>query len=90
MEVKISRLESIVEQLAETTIDTSETIEGLTHRIDALASQVQQQGCQILALSKALQTLAENQEQSMQQLTQVTETLQRLMAARAAKEPPDS
>lgn len=87
MEVRISRLESIFEQMAETVIATSETVDRLTERIDALsyqaqeqAKQVEQQGYQILALGNALQTLAENQEQSLERLAYLTETLERLMA----------
>ena len=88
IEARISRLESIVGQIGEAILATTETIERLADRVDALAiqvqhqgHQVQQQGYQIFALSDAVQTLAETQNDSLEQLGQVTETLQRLAAA---------
>ena len=85
--VKVSRLESIVEQIGEAVLATTETIERLAERVDTLSSQVeeqgkqlQQQGYQILALCDAVQTLAETQDDSLQKLTQLTHSLERLMA----------
>jgi chromosome segregation ATPase len=85
--VKVSRLESIVEQIGEAVLATTETIERLAERVDTLSSQVeeqgkqlQQQGYQILALCDAVQTLAETQDDSLQKLTQLTQSLERLMA----------
>ncbi|WP_414588726.1 hypothetical protein [Scytonema sp. PCC 10023] len=85
--VKVSRLESIVEQIGEAVLATTETIERLAERVDTLSSQVeeqgkqlQQQGYQILALCNAVQTLAETQDDSLQKLTQLTQSLERLMA----------
>lgn len=90
MEARLSRLESIVEQMAEAVIATTETIDRLTDRIDALTTQleeqgqqVQQQRYQIFALSDAVQTLAENQDESLAQLTQLTAVVQSLMAGEA-------
>ncbi|WP_017318265.1 hypothetical protein [Mastigocladopsis repens] len=84
--VKVSRLESIVEQIGEAVLATTETIERLAQRVDTLSTQVeeqgkqlQQQGYQILALCDAVQILAENQDESLQKLTQLTLTLDRLM-----------
>ncbi|ARV60115.1 hypothetical protein BZZ01_17125 [Nostocales cyanobacterium HT-58-2] len=84
--VKVSRLESIVEQIGEAVLATTETIERLAERVDSLSTQVQeqgkqlqQQGYQILALCDAVQTLAEIQDDSLQKLTQLTQTLDRLM-----------
>jgi chromosome segregation ATPase len=86
VEVKINRLESIVEQIGEAVLATTETIERLADRVDTLSiqveeqgKQVQQQGYQILALCDAVQTLAETQDYSLQKLTKVTQTLDRLM-----------
>ncbi|MBH8573517.1 hypothetical protein I8752_10910 [Nostocaceae cyanobacterium CENA369] len=85
VEVKISRLESIVEQIGEAVISTTETIERLAERLDSLSAQVeaqgkqvQQQGYQIFALCDAVQSLAESQDNSLQRLTQLTQTLDRL------------
>lgn len=86
VEVKINRLESIVEQIGEAVLSTTETIESLAVRLETLSSQVeeqgkqlQQQGYQIFALCDAVQTLAESQDDSLQKLTQLTQTLNRLM-----------
>ena len=83
---KVGRLESIVEQIGEAVLATTETIERLSDRVDSLSlqveeqgKQVQQQGYQILALCDAVQTLAESQDDSLQRLTMLTQTLNRLM-----------
>lgn len=88
MEVKSNRLETIVEQIGEAVLATTETIERLSNRVDALTTQVQQQGYQIFALSDAIQTLAENQDNSLEQLAQLTEALQSLVARLETKQPP--
>jgi ABC-type transporter Mla subunit MlaD len=86
VEVKIGRLESIVEQIGEAVLSTTETIESLAQRLETLSiqveaqgKQVQQQGYQIFALCDAVQTLAESQDDSLQKLSQLTETLDKLM-----------
>jgi ABC-type transporter Mla subunit MlaD len=81
VEVKLNRLESIVQQIGEAVLVTTETVDHLAQRVDALAHQVQQQGYQIFALSDAVQTLAENQDNALERLGQLTETLQHLVAA---------
>jgi ABC-type transporter Mla subunit MlaD len=88
VEARISRLEAIVGQIGEAVLATTETVERLADRVDALViqvqhqgHQVQQQGYQLFALSDAVQTLAETQTDSLEQLAQLTETLQRLAAA---------
>ncbi len=85
VEVKIGRLESIVEQIGEAVLATTETIERLADRVDTLSvqveeqgKQIQQQGYQILALCDAVQTLADTQDDSLQKLSQLTNTLDRL------------
>jgi chromosome segregation ATPase len=88
LEARISRLEAIVGQIGEAVLATTETIDCLTERVDALAiqvqhqgQQIQQQGYQIFAVSDAVQTLAQAQSDSLEQLGQLTETLRRLAAA---------
>lgn len=88
MEVKLDRLESIVAQIGEAVIATTETVDRLAHRVDALANQVQQQGYQIFALSDAVQTLAENQDSALERLGRLTEALQSLVAAIEAGDDP--
>ncbi|MEB3178783.1 MAG: hypothetical protein VKL59_07130 [Nostocaceae cyanobacterium] len=87
VEVRISRLETIVEQIGEAVVATTDTIERLAERVDALTvqvqqqgQQVQQQGYQIFALCDAVQTLAEAQDDSLDRLSQLTESLERLLA----------
>ncbi len=87
VEVKINRLESIVEQIGEAVLSTTETIESLAIRLETLSLQVeeqgkqlQQQGYQIFALCDAVQSLAESQDDSLQRLTQLTQTLNKLMS----------
>lgn len=84
----MDRLESIVREIGEAVLATTETVDRLADRVDALAiqvqhqgHQVQQQGYQLFALSDAVQTLAETQQDSLQQIGQLSETLQRLAAA---------
>jgi len=81
VDVQSTSLESIVQQVGEAVLTTTETVEQLSGTIDALAKQVQQQGYQIFALSDAVQTIAENQDATLDRLGQLTETLQRLVAA---------
>lgn len=86
VEARISRLESIVEQIGEAVLATTETIDRLADRVDALTiqvqeqgHQVQQQGYQLFALSEAVQTLADAQKDALQQTAQLTAALQRLV-----------
>ena len=80
MEVKTEQLEVVVQQIGEAVLATTETIERMANRVDVLTTQVQQQGYQIFALSDAVQTLVENQEQSLQTLNHLTNVLQQLVA----------
>jgi G:T/U-mismatch repair DNA glycosylase len=73
IEVKISRLESIVEQIGEAV-----RLETLSVQGEEQGKQVQQQGYQIFALCDAVQTLAESQDSSLQKLNQLTKTLDQL------------
>jgi ABC-type transporter Mla subunit MlaD len=81
VDVQSTSLELIVQQVGEAVLTTTETVEQLSGTIDVLAKQVQQQGYQIFALSDAVQTIAENQDATLERLGQLTETLQRLVSA---------
>jgi ABC-type transporter Mla subunit MlaD len=74
-------LESIVQQIGEAVLATTETVERLSERVDVLVNQVQQQGYQIFALSDAVQTITEVQNESLQRLDRLTEALERLVDA---------
>ncbi|MBD2663444.1 hypothetical protein H6G73_03055 [Richelia sinica FACHB-800] len=85
-DVKINRLESIVEQIGEAVLSTTDTIERLAERVEALTNQVeaqgrqvQQQGYQIFALCDAVQSLADSQKDSLQQLHHLSKTVDQLV-----------
>lgn len=80
MEVQ-NQLEGIVEQIGEAVLATTETVDRLAERVDGLVSQVQQQGYQIFALSDAVQTLAEAQDESLKRLDRLNTILERLVLA---------
>ncbi|KAM3100945.1 hypothetical protein ACKFKF_10765 [Phormidesmis sp. 146-12] len=77
-------MEFIVQQLGETVLMTTETIESLAERVDDLSNQVEQQGYQLFALSDAVQTLSINQDDTLDRLNRLTETLQRIAASLSA------
>jgi len=86
VEVRINRLESIVEQIGEAVLSTTETIERLSDRVDALSlqveaqgKQIQQQGYQIFALCDAVQSLADSHKDSLQQLSELSQTVDKLV-----------
>jgi hypothetical protein len=78
--VPLENLTAIVEQIGEAVLATTETVEQLALRVDALAIQVQQQGYQIFALGDAIQTLSETQDSTLARFIQLTETLERVAA----------
>ncbi|WP_206603149.1 hypothetical protein [Leptolyngbya ohadii] len=81
MDVQSNQLESVLLQMGEAVIATTETVDRLASQLDALTKQVQQQGYQIFALSDAVQTLAENQDGALERIQQLTTVLERLVAA---------
>jgi ABC-type transporter Mla subunit MlaD len=74
-----NNLESVVLQIGEAVLATTETVDRLAAQVDALSSQVQQQGYQIFALSDAVQTLAENHDNALDRLGKLTDALQQLV-----------
>ncbi|WP_353930272.1 hypothetical protein WJM97_18545 [Okeanomitos corallinicola TIOX110] len=86
IETRINRLESIVEQIGEAVLSTTDTIERLAQRVDALSEQVesqgqqvQQQGYQIFALCDAVQSLADTQKDSLKEINQLTKTVDKIV-----------
>ncbi|WP_225938251.1 hypothetical protein [Leptothermofonsia sichuanensis] len=84
---RLESLELIVQQIGEAVLATTETVDRLSDRIDALVNQVQQQGYQNFALSDAVQTVTEVQQESLKRLDRVSDALERLVRA---IEQPDS
>jgi outer membrane murein-binding lipoprotein Lpp len=78
---QLKQVETVVLQIGEAVLATTEVVDRLASQVDTLAAQVQQQGYQIFALSDAVQTLAENHDGALVQITQLTEALHRLVAA---------
>ncbi|MFM6067831.1 MAG: hypothetical protein ACKPBB_13780 [Sphaerospermopsis kisseleviana] len=83
---RLESLESIVEQIGEAVLSTTNTIERLAQRVDALIVQVesqgkqlQQQGYQIFALCDAVQSLAETQKDSLQEINQLTKSVDKIV-----------
>jgi ABC-type transporter Mla subunit MlaD len=74
-------LELIVQQIGEAVLATIDTVDRLSQRMDTLTNQVQQQGYQLFALSDAVQTLTEAQQESLTRLDRLTEALERLVTA---------
>lgn len=85
---RVESLETIVQQVGEAILATTDTIDRLAERMDGLANQVQQQGYQIFALSDAVQSLAEVQNESLKRLDRLTDVLERLVKAIEEPESP--
>lgn len=76
--------------MGEAVLATTETVDRLCLQVDALTQQVQQQGYQIFALSDAVQTLAEDQDGTLNRLDRLTNTLERLVIAIEASDEGES
>jgi hypothetical protein len=83
---EIQRLEAVVLQIGEAVLATTETVERLVERIDAIAiqvesqgQQVQQQTYQIFTLSETLQALINNQVTANKKLEDMTNSLKSLV-----------
>lgn len=83
-------LELVVQQIGEAVLATIETVDRLSQRMDSLADQVQQQGYQIFALTDAVQTLTEAQNESLKRLDRLTDVLERLVTAVDLSDAPPS
>ncbi|XHX77242.1 MAG: hypothetical protein RBJ76_22800 [Stenomitos frigidus ULC029] len=81
MDAQRPDLELIVQQIGEAVLATIETVDRLSQRMDTLTNQVQQQGYQLFALSDAVQTLTEAQQESLKRLDRLTEALEHLVTA---------
>lgn len=81
MSRELEQLDGIVQQIGEAVLATTDTVDRLSERVDALATQVQQQGYQIFALSDVVQTLAEAQDESIKRLDRLADLLERFVVA---------
>lgn len=79
-----------MQQIGEAVLATIETVDRLSQRMDALADQVQQQGYQMFALTDAVQTLTEAQQESLKRLDRLTDVLERLVTAVDPSDAPPS
>lgn len=83
--VNSDRLHQIIGDIGETVLATTQVVEDVALRLEALSQQaqhqqlqIQQQSQQILALSEAVELIAQNHDDSSQQLTQLIAQLQSL------------
>lgn len=90
MDIQSVSMESVVRQIGEAVLTTTETVDRLCQQVDALTKQVQQQGYQIFALSDAIQTLAENHDGALERLDRLTDTLQQLVSVMESSKLEDS
>ncbi len=88
---QVDELQGLVERIGEVVLSATEAMDILSQRMDELTQQVQaqekqieqqgkqiqQQSYQVVALSSAVQTLAENHDGSLQRIDQLTDVLQR-------------
>ena len=86
MTKEIQQLEAVVLQIGEAVLATTETVERLVERVDAIAmqfenqgQQVQQQTYQIFALSETLQTFMGSQADANKKLECLTKSLKELV-----------
>ncbi len=78
MELQSEQLAVIVQQMAETVIAASETIEQLIDGVNHLTVQSQEHDNRIDALTEAMQTLSQNQSVLIVQVAHLNETLDRI------------
>jgi ABC-type transporter Mla subunit MlaD len=86
--VEQNQLETIVQQIAEAVLATTDTVDRLADRLNSLANQVEQQGYQIFALSDAVETLNQAQTESLKRLDRIADALERLVNAIEQPNPP--
>lgn len=81
------QLTSIVKYMGEAIIATTNTVEKLAKKMNDISDkieqqehQIKQQGYQVFALTESVQTLVDSQSKLKEQLTQLTNILQTLVA----------
>lgn len=80
-QTRLETLETLVRQIGEALLATTETVDRLAESVDALVNQVQQQGYQNFALNDAVQSLTEAHSDSIRRLDRATDALERLVRA---------
>lgn len=81
MELQSEQLAVIVQQMAETVIAASDTIEQLIDGVNHLTVQSQEHDDRIDTLTQSLQSLSENQSALIAQVAHLSETLDRIVAS---------
>jgi ABC-type transporter Mla subunit MlaD len=85
-----NQLETIVQQIGEAVLATTDTVDRLADRLNSVANQMEQQGYQIFALSDAVETLSQAQTESLKRLDRIADALERLVSAIEQPGPPTS
>ena len=81
VEKRFQHLEIALQHMGGTVIATTEAVERLAERMDALAVQVQQQNKQIENLNREVQTIKTSQQQSRADINQIKRILKNLFKA---------
>ena len=81
VEKRFHHLETALKHMGGTVIATTEVVERMAERMDALAAQVQQQNQQIETLNRAVQSIKTSQQQSRADLNQLKRILKNLFKA---------
>lgn len=82
-----NELQLVIKQLAEAVLTTTETVDRLATRIDALVTQVetnsqliQQQGYQILVVGESVQDLSQIHQETIEPLLEITASLKKIVS----------
>jgi uncharacterized protein YoxC len=82
-----NELQLVIKELAEAVLTTTETVDRLATRIDALVTQVetnsqliQQQGYQILVVGESVQDLAQMHQETIEPLLEITASIKKIVS----------
>ncbi|MGB3492220.1 MAG: hypothetical protein WBA57_05805 [Elainellaceae cyanobacterium] len=81
VESRLNSLTTVVEQMAELTIASSETVEQLSQQMEAMGTHVQQQQQSHAILVEAVQALTSRHDEVLGRLDQLIEALNGLVIA---------
>ncbi len=77
-DLRLSRLEDLTQQIAQTVLATTENLDRLTERVDSLTLQVQQQNWQIQEQGHQIQEVSAQLQQQGQQVLLLSESVRTL------------
>ncbi len=77
-DLRLSRLEDLTQQIAQTVLATTENLDRLTERVDTVTLHVQQQSWQIQQQSHQIQEVTAQLQQQSQQVLLLSESVRTL------------